>query len=30
MQVTPVGEGGGGVIDMDSGLLIRYDGIKTG
>ena len=29
MQVTPVGEGGG-VIDMDSGLLIRYDGIKTG
>ena len=29
MQVTPMGGGGGG-IDMDSRLLNRYDGIKTG
>ena len=30
MQVTPIGGGGGGLIDMDSRLLNRHDGIKTG
>ena len=29
MQVTPM-EGGGALIDMDSRLLNKHDGIKTG